>query len=128
MEGHSAPASADVPAATGEAPAPVQSNVHSHPVHHDQGSSQAEKETPRKQITPRPTFLENLADSRDSQFMLNRRDSDDLDRYFVGLLLPGRPENRAALTQSDNSMALETSTSTQNGQSSCECTAASCPK
>jgi hypothetical protein len=36
-------------------------------------------------MTPRPTFLENLADSRDSQFMLNRRDSDDLDRYFVSL-------------------------------------------
>ncbi|KAL5360349.1 Bestrophin, RFP-TM, chloride channel-domain-containing protein [Aspergillus floccosus] len=84
MEGHSAPASADAPTATGEPPAPVQATVHAHAVHHDQGSSQVEKETPRKQITPRPTFLENLADSRDSQFMFHRRDSDDLDRYFHG--------------------------------------------
>lgn len=43
--------------------------------------SPSEKDSSR--ITPRPTFLENLADSRDTQFMLHRSDSDDLDRYFV---------------------------------------------
>lgn len=42
--------------------------------------------TPRR-LTPRPSFLENLADSRDRQFMLHRRQSTDVDRYFVCLSL-----------------------------------------
>ncbi|KAL4890064.1 Bestrophin, RFP-TM, chloride channel-domain-containing protein [Aspergillus ambiguus] len=85
MDGQSAPAAADVSAPSADAAAPVQANVHSHAVHHDQGpSSQVEEKPSRERITPRPTFLENLADSRDSQFMLHSRDSDDLDRYFHG--------------------------------------------
>lgn len=38
---------------------------------------------PPRRITPRPSFLENLADSRERQFMLDRRNSTDVDRYFV---------------------------------------------
>lgn len=34
-------------------------------------------------LTPRPSFLENLANSRDRQFMLDRRNSSELNRYFV---------------------------------------------
>ncbi|EYE97829.1 UPF0187 domain membrane protein [Aspergillus ruber CBS 135680] len=39
---------------------------------------------PPRRITPRPSFLENLADSRERQFMLDRRNSTDVDRYFHG--------------------------------------------
>ncbi|RAH44734.1 UPF0187 domain membrane protein [Aspergillus brunneoviolaceus CBS 621.78] len=35
-------------------------------------------------LTPRPSFLENLANSRDRQFMLDRRNSSELNRYFHG--------------------------------------------
>lgn len=38
---------------------------------------------PPRRITPRPSFLENLADSRERQFMLDRRNSTDVDKYFV---------------------------------------------
>lgn len=45
-------------------------------------------EPPIRRITPRPSFLENLADSRDRQFMLHRRASTDVDRYFVCFASP----------------------------------------
>ncbi|GKZ18624.1 hypothetical protein AbraIFM66951_007644 [Aspergillus brasiliensis] len=43
------------------------------------------REPPRGRLTPRPSFLENhLASSRDTQFMLGRRNSSEIDRYFHG--------------------------------------------
>lgn len=91
MEGNSAPP-ADVAGPTGDAAPPVQSNVHSHGVHHDQNTTATDDKsssssTRRGNLTPRPTFLENLANSRDSQFMLDRRNSSEIDRYFVCFLL-----------------------------------------
>lgn len=81
-------------------------------------------ETPIRRITPRPSFLENLADSRDRQFMLHRRASTDVDRYFVCLAPPSNWRDR---TNNRCSMALETSTNTPNGPSSSVFMAASCP-
>ncbi|PWY70252.1 UPF0187-domain-containing protein [Aspergillus heteromorphus CBS 117.55] len=43
-----------------------------------------EKEPPRGRLTPRPSFLENLANSRDTQFHLDRRNSSEINRYFHG--------------------------------------------
>ncbi|GMG52344.1 unnamed protein product [Aspergillus oryzae var. brunneus] len=84
MEGHSSPsAAADVPAQAGEGPAPVQADIRSHAVHHDQGALPERESSPARRITPRPTFLENLASTRDSQFMLDRRNSSEIDRYFT---------------------------------------------
>ncbi|KAL4883314.1 Bestrophin, RFP-TM, chloride channel-domain-containing protein [Aspergillus karnatakaensis] len=86
--GHAAPpADAAHAAPAGDGPAPVMADVrhgnnHGNTTNGDEKSEKSAKSS--KRITPRPTFLENLADSRDSQFMLNRRDSDDLDRYFHG--------------------------------------------
>lgn len=90
MDSHSAPPPpAEAPAApAGDGPAPVQATHHSHAVHHDQPNVHVEKETPKGQLTPRPTFLANLrASSREAQFMLDRRNSSELDRYFVCLFL-----------------------------------------
>lgn len=42
-----------------------------------------EPKEPRGRLTPRPSFLENLASSTDRQFMLGRRNSSEIDRYFV---------------------------------------------
>ncbi|KAE8387952.1 Bestrophin, RFP-TM, chloride channel-domain-containing protein [Aspergillus alliaceus] len=85
MEGHSSPtAAADVPAQAGEGPAPVQADTRTHANHHDQGAVPEREPSPNRRITPRPTFLENLANTRDSQFMLDRRNSSELDRYFHG--------------------------------------------
>ncbi|KAL2825642.1 Bestrophin, RFP-TM, chloride channel-domain-containing protein [Aspergillus cavernicola] len=74
---------AHAPAADG--PAPVTADVR-HANHHTQGTGphHNEKSSSQERLTPRPTFLENLANSRDSQFMLSQHDSDDLDRYFHG--------------------------------------------
>ncbi|KAL2865638.1 UPF0187 domain membrane protein [Aspergillus lucknowensis] len=86
--GHAAPpgdaGAHAAPAADGPAPVLAEGRHahHNGPVnaHHHEN----EKSSSQERITPRPTFLENLASSRDSQFMLDRRDSDDLDRYFHG--------------------------------------------
>ncbi|KAL4801000.1 Bestrophin, RFP-TM, chloride channel-domain-containing protein [Aspergillus venezuelensis] len=83
--GHAAaPADAGAHAAAHtDGPAPVQAEVrHANNAAANHTGPPSEKSSRR--ITPRPTFLENLADSRDSQFMLNRRESDDFDRYFHG--------------------------------------------
>ncbi|KAL4807782.1 Bestrophin, RFP-TM, chloride channel-domain-containing protein [Aspergillus unguis] len=84
--GHSAPpADAGHHAAQADGPAPVQAETRHANHSHGQGNGPpSEKSSSPGRMTPRPTFLENLADSRDSQFMLNRSDSDDLDRYFHG--------------------------------------------
>ncbi|RAL10018.1 UPF0187 domain membrane protein [Aspergillus homomorphus CBS 101889] len=47
-------------------------------------ASVQEKEPRPGRLTPRPSFLENLANSRDRQFMLDRRNSSELVRYFHG--------------------------------------------
>ncbi|KAA8647623.1 hypothetical protein EYZ11_003246 [Aspergillus tanneri] len=87
MEGNSAPP-AEVAGSTGDAPPPVPSNIHSHAVHNDQGTALLDNKSLTSSrpanLTPRPTFLENLANSRDSQFMLDRRNSSEIDRYFHG--------------------------------------------
>ncbi|KAF4239821.1 hypothetical protein CNMCM8980_001530 [Aspergillus fumigatiaffinis] len=85
MEGHSAPPAADAAGAgtTTDAAPPVQANVHAHAAHHNQPVHHEEKE-PIGRVTPRPTFLENLADSRESQFRFHRRKNDDFDSYFHG--------------------------------------------
>ena len=84
---HSAPpADAGHAAAHTDGPAPVQAETrHANNAQGQHSGPPSEKSSSPGRMTPRPTFLENLADSRDSQFMLNRRDSDDLDRYFVSL-------------------------------------------
>ncbi|GIK00457.1 hypothetical protein Aspvir_004482 [Aspergillus viridinutans] len=86
MEGHSAPPAADAAGAgiTTDAAPPVQANVHSHAVHHNQPVHHEEKEPTVGRVTPRPTFLTNLADSRESQFRFHRRKTDDFDSYFHG--------------------------------------------
>ena len=68
------------------APPPVVADLHTDnhhqavPVHH----KEKEEVVPRvKALTPRPTFMENLANSRDRQFKLSRQDSSELERYFV---------------------------------------------
>ena len=54
---------------------------------------QHEKEPRPGRLTPRPSFLENLASSRATQFMLDRRNSSELDRYFVSHLV-SRPTEK----------------------------------
>lgn len=87
-DGHAAPV-ADTPAvasgdSTGAAPVAV-SKAHHADNHHDQAQPHSLKEQDSvERLTPRPTFMENLANSRDAQFHLDRRDSSELERYFVG--------------------------------------------
>lgn len=87
-EGHTAPV-ADTPAvaagdSTGAAPVAVPKAYHAEN-HHDQGQVRSLKEQDSMEgLTPRPTFMENLVNSRDAQFHLDRRDSSELERYFVG--------------------------------------------
>lgn len=85
MEGHSAPPAAEAAGAgtTTDAAPPVQANVHAQAAHHNQPIASEEKQ-PIGRVTPRPTFLENLADSRESQFRFHRRKNDDFDSYFHG--------------------------------------------
>ena len=88
-EDHSpASPSGDAPGVTSDnAPPPMPANVHVHPVHHDDAPIQSPKEEdnhPRfKAPTPRPTFMEHLANSREAQFQLHRQDSSELEHYFV---------------------------------------------
>lgn len=88
-DGHSSPV-AEAPSAAAVADntaAPVPADVRSHAVHHHNTAPSHEKEQGSSvgRLTPRPTFLDHLANSRDSQFKLDRRDSSELDRYFVRL-------------------------------------------
>lgn len=67
-------------------PPPVVTDVHTDAHHQAVPAHHKEKEElqPRvKALTPRPTFMENLANSRDRQFKLSRQDSSELERYFV---------------------------------------------
>lgn len=83
-EGHTSP-TADTPVTTTENnAAPVPADVRAHADHHAQTPSYGLKEQDSVQrLTPRPTFMEHLADSRDAQFRLHRRDSSELEQYFV---------------------------------------------
>lgn len=85
-DGHAAPPAPEASAAPVDnttAP-PVPADVRAHADHHAQATSHTLREKDSaERITPRPTFMENLANSRDSQFHLDRRDSSELERYFV---------------------------------------------
>lgn len=119
VDGHAAaPAEASAHAAgQADGPAPVQADVrHANAGHgHNHTAPASEKSSSRERITPRPTFLENLADSRDSQFMLNRQDSEDLDRYFVSLSEPRDVKEDRTDDHVPASTAREISISIQNG-------------
>lgn len=84
-DGHSAPAHDAAPTASGDhTAAPVPADVRAHGDHHNQSQPHGLKEQDSaERLTPRPTFMEHLATSRDSQFHLDRQDSSELDRYFV---------------------------------------------
>lgn len=81
------PSDANTTGLSGDAPPPVVTDIqtssdhhHTVPAHH----KEKEELLPRvKALTPRPTFMENLANSRDRQFKLNRQDSSEIERYFV---------------------------------------------
>ncbi|KAJ5743000.1 hypothetical protein N7533_010102 [Penicillium manginii] len=85
-DGHSAPAPDAAPATAGDhTAAPVPADVRAHGDHHTQSQPHGLKEQDSaERLTPRPTFMEHLATSRDSQFHLDRQDSSELDRYFHG--------------------------------------------
>jgi hypothetical protein len=70
--------------------------------------------------------MENLASSRDAQFHLDRRDSSELERYFVSCSWIEQFEARPGLTYFliAISMVPVAWTSTRNGPSSCVCMAA----
>ncbi|KAG0155804.1 hypothetical protein PDIDSM_2977 [Penicillium digitatum] len=85
-DGHSAPP-ADTPAlapAADSTAAPVPADVRSHVHHQTAPTHDKEQVSSFGRITPRPTFLGNLATSRDTQFQLDRRNSSELERYFHG--------------------------------------------
>ncbi|KAJ5921232.1 hypothetical protein N7466_009558 [Penicillium verhagenii] len=66
-------------------PAPV--DVHDHTNHHQNVPVHTKDEQPMpriKPITPRPTYMEHLANSRDMQFHLGQQHDSDLERYFHG--------------------------------------------
>lgn len=127
VDGHAAaPAEASAPAAgQADGPAPVQGDVrHANAGNaHDHTAPRSEKSSSPGRITPRPTFLENLADSRDSQFMLHRQDSDDLDRYFVSSSDPRDVKDDRTDDHLPASTAREISISIQNGPSCSVCMA-----
>ncbi|KAJ5241349.1 uncharacterized protein N7469_002940 [Penicillium citrinum] len=85
-EGNAAPVHDAAPAPAGDsAAAPVPADVKAHGDHHAQSQPHGLKEQDSaERLTPRPTFMEHLATSRDTQFHLDRRDSSDMDRYFHG--------------------------------------------
>ncbi|KAJ5087835.1 hypothetical protein N7456_011451 [Penicillium angulare] len=81
------PSDAPAPFSDSAAPPPVPTETKSHADHHQDVPvhTKEEEQLPRiKAPTPRPTFMEHLADSRETQFHLHRQDSSELDRYFHG--------------------------------------------
>lgn len=95
-DGHSAPpADGPAPAAAGDHnAAPVPADVRGHAHHQAAPTHDKEQASSIGRVTPRPTFLEHLATSRDSQFQFDRRDSSELDRYFVSQCYCGRIQSR----------------------------------
>jgi hypothetical protein len=84
-DGHSSPPADTTPAVTGDstaAPVPADVRAHANP-HADTPAHDLKEQDSTGRLTPRPTFMEHLADSRDAMFHLNRRDSSELERYFV---------------------------------------------
>ncbi|KAJ5833718.1 hypothetical protein N7474_002029 [Penicillium riverlandense] len=82
---HSEPSSEANPS-TDNGPAPVPAEVRSHDVHHEQVQHHEKKDQGSSigRLTPRPTYMEHLANSRDSQFHLDRRNTSELEHYFHG--------------------------------------------
>lgn len=125
-EGNAAPV-ADVPVATagdstGTAPVAVGNRHH---VDNNNGQTYAhslKEQDSSERLTPRPTFMENLVGSRDAQFHLDRRDSSELDKYFVsGSFLEKYESTWANMILIAISMVPVAWTSTRNGPSSCVC-------
>jgi hypothetical protein len=108
--------------------------------HHNQAQPHIEKEQDSVgRLTPRPTFMDHLVNSRDAQFHLNRRESSELERYFVGgfwifLTKNSRKNDQHEACKWANIFLNAISTvpviwtSTRNGPSSCECTAVLPPR
>lgn len=129
-EGHAAPV-ADAPAAaagdsTGAAPVAVDTRHHADNHHAPPQPHTLKEQDSVERLTPRPTFMENLANSRDAQFHLDRRDSSELERYFVC----GQPETIQIYEECNRTnmiyfIAISTVpviwTSTRNGLCSCVC-------
>lgn len=96
--GESAPQAQTDTAATvtNDSAAPVPVEVRAHDNHHADATTHHRKEQDSiGRLTPRPTFMEHLAESRDAMFHLDRRDSSELERYFVRYAFRGSLENNA---------------------------------
>ncbi|KAJ5148768.1 hypothetical protein N7448_000346 [Penicillium atrosanguineum] len=85
-EGESAPQVDSTATATSDSSAaPVPTEVRAHEIHHGDAPAHHLKEQDSiGRLTPRPTFMEHLVESRDAMFHLDRRDSSELERYFHG--------------------------------------------
>ncbi|KAF7719586.1 Bestrophin-like protein [Penicillium ucsense] len=88
-EGHAAPApegpAMAVGDSTGTAPVAAAGSRHPAATQPDQGVTPSLMEQASTgRLTPRPTFMENLASSREAQFHFHRTDSSELERYFQG--------------------------------------------
>lgn len=137
MEEEHRGSSADLFAATASvnnSGAPAYAEIPLHEIHHDHAAAalgHKEHDSFVGRLTPRPSFMEHLACSRESQFHLDRRDSRELDRYFVGS--HARPSFKKTgctwltfLLFSPSSMVPVIWISIRNGLSSCACMVASC--
>jgi predicted membrane chloride channel (bestrophin family) len=71
---------------TNDSAAPVPVDVRAHDNHHADATTNHHRKEQDSigRLTPRPTFMEHLAESRDAMFHLDRRDSSELERYFHG--------------------------------------------
>ncbi|EPS34363.1 hypothetical protein PDE_09327 [Penicillium oxalicum 114-2] len=88
-EGHAAPAPEATPAmaagdSTGAAPVTAGPRHHAAPHTDNNASPSLKEQASGERLTPRPTFMENLANSREAQFHFHRTDSSELERYFQG--------------------------------------------
>lgn len=91
-DGHSAPPADATPAVTSDSTAaPVPVDIRDHATHHANSTPNDLQEREFiGRLTPRPSFMEHLVDSRDAMFHLNHRDSSELERYFVRLRTQGK--------------------------------------
>ena len=77
--------------ADGGRPAPIPADAH----HHDEKDGRTPNHPDSKdrgfveRLERRPSFLENLADSRESQFQQQNQNFSELERYFVRVDGPG---------------------------------------
>lgn len=130
-DGHSdSPADATPAVSSDSTAAPVPADVRPSANHHvDPPAHELKEQDSIGRLTPRPTFMEHLVDSRDAMFHLNRRDSSELERYFVSCG-PGGSHgyNMEAVLTDRYSTVPVIWTSTPSGLSSCVCMVVSCQK